>query len=103
MPPLLRAQGGGPTTNLPDPVWSKRLCQHFLSDAAYFICRVVTFFNEIIKAAYLRSKAAYKLKIIARTSSIINHLLGLIYAPVATLWLGLALGLALGIALSKFV
>jgi hypothetical protein len=60
----------------------------------YFVRRVVTSFNEIVKATYVRSKAIYKLKIIVRTSSIIDQLLGLKYAPVAALWLGLALGLA---------
>src|SRR6266436_8417612 len=65
-------------------LWSKRLSQHLLSDATYFIYRVVTFFNEIVKAIYIRSRAIYRLKIIARTSSIIDRLLGLTYTPVAT-------------------
>jgi hypothetical protein len=49
----------------------------------YFIYRAVTFFNEIVKATYIRSKAIYRLKIIARTSSIIDYLLGLIYTTSA--------------------
>ena len=42
-------------------------------------------FNEIIKATYVRSGAVYGLKIIARTSSIIDEFLGPIYIPIATL------------------
>ena len=61
-------------------LWSERLSQGFLGDPTCFVCRAVTFFNEIVKATHIRSGAAYKLKIIARTSSIIDQLLGLIYA-----------------------
>jgi len=45
---------------------------------------IYVIFNEIIKATYIRSRAIYKLKIIARARSIKNKLLGLIYAPIAT-------------------
>ena len=65
-------------------LWSERLFQTLLSDATCFVCRAVTFFNKIVKAIYIRSRAVYRLKIIARTSSIIDQLLGLIYTPVAT-------------------
>src|ERR1700722_14167861 len=60
-------------------LWAERLSQTLLSDATCFICRAVTFFNEIIKTIHVRSRAVYRLKIIARTSSIIDRLLGLIY------------------------
>jgi 23S rRNA U2552 (ribose-2'-O)-methylase RlmE/FtsJ len=50
------------------------------------LCRAVTFFSEIVKAAHVRSRAAYRLKIIARTNPIIDQLLGLIYIPIVTLY-----------------
>jgi len=65
-------------------LWSEGLSHDLLGDTTYFVYRAVTFFNEIVKATYVRSRAACRLKIIARTSSIIDELLGLIYTPVAT-------------------
>jgi len=54
-------------------LWSERLCQRFLSDAAYFVCRAVTFFNEINlhphSSYYLRNTV----KLIRRSSSIIDE------------------------------
>ena len=65
-------------------LWSEGLSQGFLGNLTCFICRAVTFFNGIVKATHVRSRAAYRLKIIARTSSIIDQLLGLIYTLIAT-------------------
>jgi len=65
-------------------LWSEGLSHDLLSDATYFVCKAVTFFNKIVKATHVGSRATYRLKIIARTSSIIDELLGLIYTPVAT-------------------
>jgi hypothetical protein len=53
---------------------SKRLFQTLLSDATCFIYRAVTFFNEIVKATYLRSRPIYRLKIIVRARSITNEI-----------------------------
>ena len=54
-------------------LWSKGLSQRFLSDATYFICRAVTFLNEIDlpphNSYYLRNT----IKLIRRSSSIINE------------------------------
>jgi len=54
-------------------LWSERLCQRFLSDATYFVYRAVTFFNEINlhphSSYYLRNTV----KLIRRSSSIIDE------------------------------
>jgi len=59
-------------------VWSEGLFQTLLSDATYFICRAVTFFNEIVKATHVRPRAACKLKIIARARSTNDGFLALV-------------------------
>jgi len=67
------------------PTYNHGLLHNLLSDTTYFVYRAVTFFNKIIKATYVRSKAAYRLKIIARARSINNRFLALIYILVTTL------------------
>ena len=62
----------------------KGLSQNLLGDIIYFIYKVVTFFNKIFKAIYIKFKAVYRLKIIIITSFIINKLLGLIYTFIIT-------------------
>ena len=56
-------------------LWSEGLSRRFLSDATYFICRAVTFFNEINlhphNSYYLRNT----IKLIYRSSSIIDKYL----------------------------
>jgi hypothetical protein len=47
--------------------------------------RAVTFFNKIVKATHVRSRAAYRLKIIARARSISDRFLALISMLVMTL------------------
>ena len=44
-----------------------------------------TIFNGIAKATHVRSRAVYRLKIIARARSINHEFLGFVYALVATL------------------
>jgi len=65
-------------------LWSERLFQTLLSDATYFVYRAVTFFNEINLHPYNSYFLRSIIKLIRRTSSIIDQLLGLIYTPVAT-------------------
>jgi len=59
-------------------LWSKRLFQRFLSDPTLFVCRAVTFFNEINlhphSSYYLRNTV----KLIRGSSSIINKYIYLI-------------------------
>ena len=54
-------------------LWSEGLSQYLLSDATYFVCRVVTFFNEINlhphNSYYLRNT----IKSICKSSSIIDE------------------------------
>ncbi|OCK95748.1 uncharacterized protein K441DRAFT_73431 [Cenococcum geophilum 1.58] len=64
-------------------VW---LFQTLLSDATYFVCRAVTFFNRIIKATHVRSRAVYRLKIIARARSINDGFLALVRMLPLILW-----------------
>jgi hypothetical protein len=65
-------------------LWSEGLFQTLLSDATYFVYRAVTFFNEINLHPYSSYFLRSIIKLICRTSSIIDQLLGLIYTPVAT-------------------
>ena len=65
-------------------LWPEGVSQGFLGDLTYFVCRAVTFFNEIDlhfhNSYYLRNTV----KLICRCSLIIDELLGPIYTPVAT-------------------
>ena len=53
-------------------LWSKGLFQPFLSDATLFIYRAVTFFNEINLHPYNSYYLRNTIKLIYRSSSIIN-------------------------------
>ena len=64
-------------------LWSEGLFQPFLSDATLFVCKAVTFFNEIDLHPYNSYYLRNTLKLIHRSSSIVDQLLGLIYTPVA--------------------
>jgi len=75
---------------------AERLSQRFLSDATYSVYRAVTFFNKINLHPYNSYYLRNTIKLIYRSSSIIDKLLGLIYAPIIILQLNLA-------ASSKFV
>ena len=44
-----------------------------------FVWELYTIFNKIVKAIHIKSRAAYRLKIIARARSTDNKPLGLIY------------------------
>ena len=65
-------------------LWSEGLSRGLLSDTTYFVYRAVTFFNEIDLHPHNSSYIKNIVKIIRRTSSIIDQLLGLIYTPIAT-------------------
>jgi len=66
-------------------LWSERLFQTLLSDPTLFVCKAVTFFNEIDLYPYNSYYFRNTVKLIRRSSSIIDELFSLIYAPVATL------------------
>jgi len=56
-------------------LWSERLFQTLLSDATYFVYRAVTFFNEIDLHPYSSYYLKNTVKLIRRSSSIINKYL----------------------------
>ena len=49
-----------------------------LSASSKFVWELYITFNEIVKATYIRSRAAYRLKIIARARSINDRFLALV-------------------------
>ena len=54
-------------------LWSERLFQTLLSDATYFVCRAVTFFNEINLHPHNSYHLRNTTKLIRRSSSIIDE------------------------------
>jgi hypothetical protein len=53
-------------------LWSEGLSRRFLSDATYFVCRAVTFSNEIDLHPYNSYYLRNTIKMIRRSSSIID-------------------------------
>jgi len=68
-----------------EPSQSEGLSRDLLSDPTYFICRAVAFFNGINLHPHNSYYFGNIIKIIRRSSFIIDELLGFIYAPVAML------------------
>ena len=54
-------------------LWSERLSQTLLSDATCFVCRAVTFFNEIDLYPHSSYHLRNTIKLIRRSSSIIDE------------------------------
>ena len=54
-------------------LWSEVLFQHFLSDVTLFVCRAVTFFNEINLHPHNSYYFRNTVKLIRRSSSIIDE------------------------------
>ena len=56
-------------------LWSEGLFQRFLSNATLFVCRAVTFFNEIDLHPHNSHHLRNTIKLIRRSGSIINEYL----------------------------
>ena len=78
-------------------LWSEGLSQGFLGDPTCFVCRVVTFFNESDLYPHNSFYIKNIIKLIYRTSFIINRFLGFIYAPIA---MSVAISVAMSVTIS---